>query len=233
MKVNQYPQWRTAAETFWVNEIETEAQTKQSALGYSDTEKSQIISTLTTTMTSQLSSLDQKITEYENDDTKRDEFVGILLSIGTYATCKDMIATPEAPVKPLSSLPSSDLRDLFAWWLEDLPAYESLFVVTIEEELDPDDPMATPELVYSLDDGTYSSAYSAISGYASDDISRFNALNQESGSALRDRGAYLMYAGPEAVIQRSDLSLNEIVLTQYHAQEILDKFGWIVKGLSS
>lgn len=232
MKVNEYPQWRSAAETYWISAIEDEATLKQGELSYSDSEKDQIIAELSSTLQSGLQALDQKVDEYESDESKRGEFVGILLSIGTYATCKDMIKTPEAPVKPLGTLPSSDLRDLFAWWLEDLPAYDSLYTITIDEVADSEDPLALPELVYSLDEDAYPAVLSALAQYSSDDISRFNSLNQEAGSALRDRGAYLMYAGSDAVVERSELSLNEIVLTQYHAQEVLDKFGWEIKGLN-
>lgn len=232
MKVNEYPQWRSTAETYWISAIEDEANLKQGELSYSDSEKNQIITELSSELQSGLQALDQKVDEYENDESKRGEFVGILLSIGTYATCKDMIKTPEAPVKPLNTLPSSDLRDLFAWWLEDLPAYESLYTVTINEVADPEDPAALPELVYSLDEDAYPTVLSALSQYSSDDLSRFDALVQESGSSLSDRGAYLMFAGPDAVIERSELSLNEIILTQYHAQEVLDKFGWKIKGLN-
>lgn len=235
MKLNQYNTWKVDAVTYWETEIDLAVEANQTTLGYTDIEKEQMRTDLKSSLNVLMDSYDPKVSSYENDSSKRDEFVGILLSVGTYVTCKDIIATPEAPVETIPILSTGDLRDLFAWWLEDIPDYTTLFTITIEMvNPNPEDPASEEELVYSLDtNAPYSTFLNDLDGYSSDDLSRFNSVNQQAGSSQRNRAAYLLFAGPEAVVVRSEKDLNTTILIDYHAQEILDKFGWIIKGLNS
>lgn len=229
-KLYTYYTWKQDAIVYWENEIDSEVEAQQSTLGYTNTQKEQMRSELKTNLNLYMDAYDPKVSAYENDQTKRDEFVGILLSIASYIISKDQVATPEVPVGTLSTLPNDDLRDLFAWWLEDLPAYSGLFNVHIA--MDNTDPMA-PVLEYELQqNASYGTFMTDLDSYGADDLARFNATVTESGTAQRDRAVYLLFSGTDAQVVRNDIDLNQMVLVDYHTQEILDKFNWTIKGLN-
>lgn len=234
-KLNTYSTWLQSGRVYWESEIDTAVEAQQSSLEYNNTEKEQMRTALKSEMNSYMDSLNSKALTYESDNSKRERFVGILLSVATYIMGKDIAATPEAPVTPITVLPNDDLRDLFAWWREDLPAYQNLFTIYIAmESTNPEDPLAPMELVYEM---RTNSAYTTLSGgldvYSENDLARFDEVVEQSGSSQIDRAAYLLFAGPNAVIVRDEnTDLNDKILTDYHGQEILDTFGWTVKGLN-
>lgn len=235
-KLNNYSTWLQAGIGYWGNQIDSEVESRQSSIGYSNAKKEQIRSEMKADLTSYMNDIETKAVMYENDDSKRNQFVSILLSAGTYIIAKDIAATPEAPVEQISSLPNNDLRDLFAWWLIDFVNYESLFTIYLAmESTDPEDPLAPNVLNWEFQkNASYDSQLADFDGYSDDDIGRFNTFVEQSANSQMSRAAYLMFAGANAiVVQDQTTDLKTKILVDYHAQDILDKFGWTVKGLNA
>lgn len=234
-KINTYTAWIQEVITYWDALIDTEAESKQS-LGYGDPKKEQIKTELKADLRSYMNDIEAKAITYESDDTKREEFVGVLLSAGTYIIAKDIAATPAAPVVIIPTLPNNDLRDLFAWWLVDFYPYDDFFTINISMgQTDPEDPLSPEILEWSLSKNpSYDTQLSDFDGYAAQDLARFESFLKESANSQMDRAAYLMFAGQAAVIVRDDTAdLNTKILVDYKAQEILDNFNWSIVGLNA
>lgn len=234
-KLNTYTAWIQEVITYWDALIDAEAESKQS-LGYGDPKKAQIKSELKADLRSYMNDIEAQAIIYESDETKRTEFIGVLLSAGTYIIAKDIAATPAAPVVTIPTLPNNDLRDLFAWWLVDFSPYDGFFTINIAmEQTDPEDPLSPEVLTWSLSKNPpYDTQLSAFDGYAAQDLARFESFLKESANSQMERAAYLMFAGQAAVIVRDETAdLNTKILVDYKAQDILDKFNWSIVGLNA
>lgn len=221
MKVFEYQTWRAAAVAYWEAKIDQEVDDAgHTGLGFKDQLKTELYAFMDT--------LDPVFNAYANDDTRRGPFIDVLLALYNYAVSAYLIVTPEVPVPSLSILPNGVVTDLFAWFTEDLPPYENLFEVVFTE-----DPLAVPPTVTAeLVDVEFSGVVTTVGNYLSDDMANIEGITNQIVAAVRERAAYIVFAD-DANIVRNDGTAKEILLNDFRLLDVLNEFGWTVKGINA
>lgn len=220
-KVFEYQTWIADARAYWEAEIDQAViDASHIGMGFEDQ--------LKTEMNARMDAFAPVLSSYAADQTRRGPFIGVLLALSNYATSKFLMVTPEVSVPNIPLLPTNSATDLFAWFNEDLPPYETLFEIVFTE-----DPLAVPPTVEAeLLNVTYDDALSATEGYLSDDLQNFDDITMQIVGAVRESAAYIVFAGADAVIVRNEGTPKEILLNDFGVSDVLDEFGWIVKGLN-
>lgn len=188
-----------------------------------------------------LATVETAIDDYRTQHPGRGAWIDALLSLLFYVQLAKVAPSPVVPVTPPPSLPGDDLRQLFAWWTQALPQPDNLFQVDYNggPAMPVYAPLAEPPVTqvtgtFSLSiTANFTAALQAIDGAADGDLERLQALPTEIQARTRERVAYGVFAGQDAVIEPTDLQAKAHLLGPMHGTAVLDTFGWAIKGLNA
>jgi len=119
-------------------------------------------------------------------------------------------------------IPDDDIRNLFTAWKLDAIEFSAMF--TIEGETT-GDLQTTPE---------YDDFKSSLESAASSDASALSSFEMGLGSAMGAKSTYLTYGRPKVTMiepENPDWT-KEYVYNDMHLKDVLDFFGWKVKGVN-
>ncbi len=243
MKLSEYTDWKAAAAAHWdpiIAQVLANVADQQWQPEYDPADD---ISRLQSDLRSHLDAVDAPVAAYRDDNSRRGPFIDVLLSQLFYINVAVAQPSPLEPVAAPSLIDredGSDLRRLFAWWRQDLPDFTSFFQVLYNgtTQMPTYDPLTEPpttSVVGTFSLGTteaFSAALAAFSGYVGDDLGRLQQLPQQVQANTRDRVAYGIFAGREAVIEPNPVDNRTYLLEDMHGQKVLDEFNWSIRGLN-
>ncbi len=243
MKLSEYKDWKAAAAAHWdpiIAQVLTDVADQDWQPEYGPSED---ISKLQAELRSHLDAFDAAVTSYRDDNSRRGPFIDVLMSQLFYINVAVAQPSPLEPVAVpalIDGEDGEDLRQLFAWWRQDLPDFTGFFQVLYNgtPQMPVYDPLTEPPTtsvdgVFSL--GTteaFSAALAAFSGYVADDLARLQQLPLQVQANTRDRVAYGIFAGREAVIEPNPVDNRDYLLKDMRAQNVLDEFNWTIRGLN-
>lgn len=241
MKWNQFESWQSTVLNHWAPVIDQtldEVANQPWQIPYDPTADK---AALKTQAQNHLASIETALENYRTDITRLGPFIDCLLSQLFYVQLAFVAPSPVAPVSTPAAIPDNDLRNLFAWWSQNLPSPSSLFKVHYNggTAMPVYTPLAEPPVVsvtgtFSLvTTSVFTTAIETINTAAQSDIARMKQLPEQVQAVTRERVAYGIFAGKDAVIEPTDIDAKSHLLGPMHTQAILDTFGWTIKGLNA
>ncbi|TGG92549.1 hypothetical protein E4656_13855 [Natronospirillum operosum] len=239
MKLNEYTAWVAVAIAHWEPIIDQVLDDVAAQSWSPEYDPAADKASLKQQLADYLAAFETPLLTYRDDNTRRGPFIDVLMSQVFYINVAVAQPSPLEPVAVPSLIPGEDIRLLFAWWGQDLPDFTGFFEVLYDGS--PTMPVydATSEPPKTSVDGTFSlgstAAYQAaidgLSGYVDQDLQNMEALPLQVQANTRNRVAYGIFAGADAVIEPNPVSSKQYLLQEMHVQDVLDEFGWTIRGL--
>jgi len=241
MKWHQFESWQSTVLDHWapvIDQILDEVANQPWQIPYDPTTDKVA---LKKQAKSHLAAVKSAIENYRTDTTRLGVFIDCLLSQLFYVQLAFVAPSPVAPVSTPAAIPDNDLRNLFAWWSQNLPSPSGLFQVhynggTAMPVYAPlaESPVVGVNGTFSLaTTSAFTAAIEAINTSAQADITRLKQLPEQVQAVTRERVAYGIFASKDAVIEPADIDAKSYLLGPMQTQAILDTFGWTIKGLNA
>jgi hypothetical protein len=239
--LNNYSTWKSDAIAYWDDQIDTTLDAVAEEDWTPEYDPSSDKAALKAQLRTFMDAFDTAVNAYSADNTRRGPFIDILLALSNYIANKFIAPSPLTPVPNLSAMPNNTTKDLFAWWNQTLPDFETFFQILYDGSpiMPEPDPGADPPIVSVDGEFTlaalqpYTDALAAFGNYVADDLARFSSVVQQVPAAIRERVSYGFFAGADAVLDPQPATIKDYLLNEFAVQEVLDQFNWEILGLNA
>ncbi len=156
------------------------------------------------------------------EGTSKESLEKVLLPIYVYLSIKYGMTVSGDPPSIPEIIENEDIRNCYINWTLDIPNGQDLF--TLEEGEEP----FTGKVVLTE---IYNNFKSAIEGGNDTDSTKLEAVECTTANSIRPLMLYQLYGKPNTT--PANINHKEYVLNDMHLQEILDEFGFEIKGINS